>query len=859
MSNPVDEGFERSPGIPMKSLGPKKHHSMERAQGQAQPLVVAMHEQKTDQSELPQQDTSIHIRSPTKRSHDEIRRQSPSDFENGSPRSPEKPSQPLANILVRGKLAVPKENLPPESPGFPNMLAAINFPSPPKGSRPSSAASTAPSVASGQVPAGSRPMVQPRTSSRRACAPTSVSAASLDEIILQKRPSSRRVNLDRPSRVAAAATPPSTTIEASSISGLPTTSVEEVDTAGGVVPDEAGRGQTGRAGLTGPFREESRVTIRGDNQRESLASQLTVTTNSSRQSTPTFSSPRSSSASEVSTQSNVTITDPKSFGGTAPSLGRTNPPVSEKSPKMDAVLFKTSVIDKDGVDWTEMDCPDLDRKHGEPKRPNLRLSTVPDQNVEDNPPPKSIIERRIARKAKVREYKMRDLDASRVDVADSPVLGYFAPTLGPNATSQGSTAPINNVRRPSTLSMATTTSELSNEPASHNAVEAPVDLRDVRSARVERSQTETVGDVPGVPPVPLRLSAIVSTEIEPIYPTTPRWHTSGITMSPIMVVADVESAPGSPMLRISALARPDSPSPRTMPRLNPLRISSHSRHKSQTVTISRNPATVSLPCPTPPMTPEPAHRKRLSLPPVQLNLQLTPRDRTPPVRCQEWEVLYVEEGEPESRLRSTTLKERVMREKLQKEKEITDIVAKTVGLPQKQAVYDDEPDSLPLEHNNAENLEKRVERLERTNDAWLCAMKPLLETMARTLDDMRVDDRCRSLKMSDFVIDMEAEAKRVTHSRRGEKEWASMTLQGTSGVESIGTQLKNAPETLIPTPLSPIPQELDTSPVTETRAAPTTSRTGRGPPGNEEKQPILPQEEEICELPNVLWPLQPTP
>jgi hypothetical protein len=87
------------------------------------------------------------------------------------------------------------------------------------------------------------------------------------------------------------------------------------------------------------------------------------------------------------------------------------------------------------------------------------------------------------------------------------------------------------------------------------------------------------------------------------------------------------------------------------------------------------------------------------------------------------------------------LKERILREKRQKEKEISDIVAKAVGLVQKETVHDDDEGSgLRLEQHNAENLEKRLRRLERNNDAWICAMKPLLEAMSRTLDDMRQDE-----------------------------------------------------------------------------------------------------------------------
>ncbi|KAJ8116634.1 hypothetical protein ONZ43_g4396 [Nemania bipapillata] len=301
-----------------------------------------------------------------------------------------------------------------------------------------------------------------------------------------------------------------------------------------------------------------------------------------------------------------------------------------------------------------------------------------------------------------------------------------------------------------------------------------------------------------------------------------------------------------------------------MARLKPLKISAHTRQKSHTVTISRNPSTgviersasgptdpklnrrSLMTMPTPPMTPDATLlSKRLSLPPTQINFPATPRDRTSLSRRQEWQLSPEEEPEvelgleepeleerrPESRLRSMALRERVMREKLQKEKEITDIVAKTVGLPQKPTVYeddddDDEADPPTLAQNNTETLEKRLKRLERNNDAWLSAMKPLLETMARTLDDMRADDRCRSLRMSDFVIDMEAEARRVTHSRRGEKDGIFMTLQGpATGAPGRSAKKKNHFDAFSSTPLSPVVQEFDDSPVPGEQGALITLRT----------------------------------
>ncbi|KAI0552471.1 hypothetical protein F4679DRAFT_66694 [Xylaria curta] len=833
MLNPVEEGSEPDLGASLKELGFQRAPGVEQVQMQTQSLV-AVHEEEIHKSEV-----LSNISPPIKSSHDEMWKQSPSASPQNrvSSRPSSKASRRPSNIVVQGNLAVPKENLAPESPGFPNMLAKMSFPSPPKGSRPSSPCSTAPSIADSQVSLGSRPIVQPRTSSRRAGTSMSVSGVSLDGIVMQKRPSSRPTKSDRPAHVPMAADSDTTIVKAPG-SHPPTPLTEKLNSLEHVIPNEL----TGSADSTGPSCEELGAGFGGDsqeNQRESLASQLTATTNYSRNSTLTWISSYSS-ASEVSTQSKATITVPKPHSD-----------VRQKPKHIHSVSVDTSpkptAIGKDDAGMFETSHPDLNTNHDEATRPTLRLSTVLNPNAETNPPPKSILERRMARKAKVREYKMRDLDASRLDVVDSPILGYFEEPNGG--------------RRRSTLSMATTISEASSELLRNADTQASIHLHHPVSFKEDRNQTDTAVERSSTPGVQLNISTIVATSIEPIYPETPHWHNSGITMSPIMVVADVKSQPGSPTLRFSTMARPDSSSLRTVARLKPMMISAHSRQKSHTVTISRNPATgaiersASAPIdhklnrrslmsmPTPPLSPEvtqlPKKQKRYSLPPVQLNFSVTPRERTPLSRS-EWYSSYAEEREQETRLRSTTsVQERVMREKLQKEKEITDIVEKTVGRPPKQTEYEDERDSLPSEHNNSESLEKRLKRLERTNDAWLSAMKPLLETMARTLDDMRVDDRSRSLRMSDFVIDMEAEAKRITHSRRGEKERPQMTWQSFDNVISGMAKTRNTAGALSMMPLSPILQELDDSPVSDAQEAAGMSTKGEDGPSTMAEEDIV--------------------
>lgn len=531
---------------------------------------------------------------------------------------------------------------------------------------------------------------------------------------------------------------------------------------------------------------------------------------------------------------------------------------------MEDAGIRTAPPEGAGVGLADTGNPDIGKEPENPTRPRLWLSTTSDPNPQANPQPQSILERRLARKAKVREYKMRDLDASRADVVDSPILGYFARNLPPGQDPgpQDEPVPVNGPRRPSTLSMATIASEASNEALQISDNKEAASLHDESPSKGGLGQRDAGTEAPQATPIQLKLSAVVATSIEPIYPKAADWHTSGITLSPIMVVADVESRPGSPTLRFSVLARPESASPRTMGRLKPLKISPHSRQKSHTVTISRNPSTgliersalgpsdnkfnrrSLITMPTPPMSPEATHlSKRLSLPPLQLNLPLTPRARTPPSRRQEWYSSPAEERGLESRVRSATLKERVMREKMQKEKEITEIVAKTVGLPQKRTMHDEDPEPLPLEQKDADTLEKRLERLERNNDAWLSAMKPLLEAMARTLNDMRADNRSSSLapvRMSDFVIDMEAEARRVTHSRRGEKDGASAMLPSSAGLGFLSTKTNNIFETFSPTPLSPVLQELDDVPAADSQAPPTATPTGESPADKKETASTTP-------------------
>ncbi|KAI1430996.1 hypothetical protein GGR50DRAFT_682096 [Xylaria sp. CBS 124048] len=648
--------------------------------------------------------------------------------------------------------------------------------------------------------------------------------------------------------------------------------------------DQGMKGQYRSAGLS--YKESVHRSRYGgdDYQRESLASQITATIDGCQQSIFTRSSSRSSLASDTSIQSTSTTThDTSSSVRRLPRKTNQGNPATEQytNGKVDEMEPKVSTYCKDEASLAETHGLDFARKHEESSRLTLRLSTMSNASTETNTHPKSISSWRQARRAKVREYKMRDLDASRAEVANSPVSGSVPSSVSRqsrahSSVTQEAPTPIKSSRFSSMPGMmTTTTSDVSKKPHKTTDVDTPGDSQHEHSSREAGGNRQTTRGASRTSDIQLNISPIIATEIEPVYASIPRWQTSGMTISPVMVVVDVESRPGPSTLRTSTRARPETIMPpiipRTMIRPKPLKISLQPRQRPLTVTMSRNPLTGEIErntvgpvdsklhrrslinMPTPPLSPEATRAsKRLSLPPADWHFPSALRSRASRL---ERHSFYAEELEPElepeaepeaesesgaepeagNRLRNTTLKERVMREKLQKEKEIMDIVAKTVGPPQERTVYDgddDEPDLLPLEQNNAETLEKRLRRLERNKDAWLCAMKPLLETMARTLDDVREDDKGGSLKMSDFIIDMEAEGRQVTHSRREDGDSIATLMQHADEFEPNGMQIGVIPEHSNPEPPSPVSPEPDSSSFLDDRGT-SMNAMSQGLDGNE--------------------------
>ncbi|KAI1320747.1 hypothetical protein F5Y16DRAFT_389679 [Xylariaceae sp. FL0255] len=817
--NTVEEGFESEPSS-IHDLPFRKDSTFERPRMAPQPpapssiLTIELQEPKSTKRDTL---AKLDLRTSLEKMNGDVGKDQSSTpvspVQKGSPRSPGRNSRRPANINVTQTLAVPKRTLQPDSPGFPNMLAAMSFPTPPQGSRPSSPASSVGSSPDSQSSQKLGPVVRPRTSSKRFCTSSSMSAASLDEIVMQKRTPPRHARSEGLVHVYPEIPQALSKTKTQEELSKSTESINKFESTRKTDRVHESR----ELSITDEARVESSSTSQLEEQncnRESLLSQLTVTTDSYRQSTLTNSSSSQSSASELTVQSTFTVVPVEENDQTqsATTISLDYDLASSHQKTADSTS-DPSMPSRDATVRAESRSSQVDGDRRDAARTSSRASTTSTTNSETNDQAKTIHERRSARKAKVREYKLRDLDASRADTVDSPVLGYF-PSNAFQARKPAGQGPSPLPRASKRSSVLSTSSTVTSEVASEVSVAIESTETDAKSFPNKPALAGEPKEDTLLSDRSLRISAVLTTDIEPIYPPSPHWHTSGITMSPVMVVADVESVPGSPTLKFSG-GRPESfINSRTTTRPKSLKIIPQSRHPA--VTISRNPSTGMIErtasgsvdlklnrrslitMPTPPLSPEATQSpRRLSLPPVQYSAQnhaAGPWDRASPSRRHEWRVSPAKERELANRVRGAGVKERVLREKLQKEKEIMDIVAKTVGLAQHKSPFGDDLVENTLEAQDAESLERRLRRLERNNDAWLSAMKPLLETMARTLDDMKAESRVGSLRMSEFIVDMEAEAKRLSSFSHQTRVKVNQMTQAKATSESDNNANRNAVE-----------------------------------------------------------------
>ncbi|KAI1086885.1 hypothetical protein F5B19DRAFT_107646 [Rostrohypoxylon terebratum] len=658
-------------------------------------------------------------------------------------------------VLSQQTLAPPRDALLPDSPGFPKMLAAMTFPSPPSTtSRPPSSDKNIGSTGSYQESIADPPMVRPRTSSKRACAYGSPLAASLDELLMQ--PPRPVAELGDATRLASEqGNFPMTNVKDNFLAVA--TGAENTPLATGDVKYAPSCASSTPAGTTYDSTTPA-TSDKTSSQRQSLISDITTTT-SSRQGSPTTISPGTCT---------VDINENKSYPTAAThrfcsSLPTLSPTVVQSCNKRDLTS-------------TDLTLQGYYQTSGSKTTTMIQIPVFTNYDVDGRI---SIVERRMARRAKVQAYKRRDLDAAKLALRttssrsmtltckDSPVLGWFA---------QDTTQPRKLLQRE--LShvhvghIASTGNTAHDNPSMAIARDDPT-LPASRSARdvAETRSTTLQGNN-------WTLSPIMTIEITPEYASfpNPQQATSRISLSPIMIVADLRSRPGSAALSISSIHSPVTPHASSRPATkHRLKIIPKTRPRPVSVMMQRNPATgdiertifsskanrhsfTSMPS-LPPSPSSPSIRRR-SHPPGVFSSAQSHDDRDHDTALERHVPDTSDEGESNhDRGRVASIRERLQREKLAREKEISELVEKTIDAIKPGNSSHDETEKS-YEHFE-QQIEGRIQRLEEDGDAWLCVVKKLLENMSKTLHDIREENNTKGLTMNEFIVNFNAEEKRI--------------------------------------------------------------------------------------------------
>lgn len=549
------------------------------------------------------------------RSPDSASRVPLSAFPNTSPakrnpvRSPKQQKKP-ANISVKRTLEVPQAQVQPDSPGFPKMLAAITFPSPPESIR---SHSTSNSIASTDP---NRSVTTPPLTGRSSF--TSPTPSNLDQRLMHPtRPTLKHYKSD-------SAFNSSYVSQRSIASSLGTYDggSAEVNIAKTSISRSEHRpkpsytfNKPSRLNLVSaadegaPRRASVDSCIRNgrDSQRESTVS----TTESSRESTGA-SDHRQSLRSDTSAASDATATD--------------------------EVYGKSRRSHRDSVASSTYD---------ERRRSETQCSTRSVSSNGTNGTAASLAERRMARRARVREKVQRDLDATKVkntqiqkphsfavgDSVDSPVLGWF-PQIGsggahPHASKK--------TQGPSRLALQSSTPDTPPETTPTEARSSGHTARKSSAGDISQLIPETVEETttPVTPKAPTNIftfSPILAEQTAPDdepeveEPSTPTPPT--LTFTSIMTVANIETeSPESPESNLRPLSLlTNGSTPPIVPPRSTLRPDAkpNARQRPIPVRVSKNPLELTVNTttkskrnssphiPTPPISPDPGS-PRLSL------------------------------------------------------------------------------------------------------------------------------------------------------------------------------------------------------------------------------------------------------
>lgn len=723
-----------------------------------------------------------------------------------SPRSrqPKKPS----SIVVRPRLEVPQTNQLPESPGFPTMLAAMTFPSPPETSpvhSPSNSISSIPPMRSSS----------PSSTSARRSPPRAMLESSLDQRMMQQpaRPPLRKVRSDAGPQ----------------ITNVPHRSV--ASSLGIYHHDEAAELSAQKAQLCGEpsSNEETDEDKTSKPTEESTSTKDAAQARSSASTTDSYQFETASESYRHSLRSDTTET---SISTQTSLRGRGREPSNRPesvSSTMDILNRKRSGRPRasrpESTKSRDQSVED-DRRGRDSERSSI-MSASSSGTVKTSTTQSSMAaDRRMARKAKIREKFQKDLNATKakpprptatvfMDSVDSPVLGRFP---------QNATGPIpprsarrTSVPGPSPLAAGSSDSE---EPSSRH-VSRRSSVHDIAQLIPRTVPEDAASASPTTPRAPGQ---------EPLSPT--------LTMSPVMVVASIEAnanappvtPPGMASLRPLSLLNPGISPPIPPPRLS-IRAEGKPNPRQRPLPIKIAGTTKtnrkSVPnMPTPPLSADsPSAFRRMSLP-IQKNIPAPTHPWQRPAlhaesnkktavvsRERETEWLRAHQRETAKEWRMAALKERTRLERLAMERDAAALAGKAIddipderdeveegeekdevtrqlrernssrSIASSTTKQNNRMDTLDVLNNAAEKddseksgttdkaIEERLSRLEKNGDAWLAVVMPLLQDMNQMLRDLRRESVGQDVTMK--IMDSAIAAGLMPADSQGSPEGAT--------------------------------------------------------------------------------------
>ncbi|KAI1473306.1 hypothetical protein F4774DRAFT_404961 [Daldinia eschscholtzii] len=604
----------------------------------------------------------------------------------------------------------------PESPGFPKMLAAMNFPVPPTTSRPSTADACIGPTARYQSSITTPPLVRPRSSSKRATSSKGLPAASLDELAArQTSPPHRRSDPG----------------ESSQVPSKPERLV--INTAMTRNSRSATVGETGSSLTIGSLRP--RASSAASSTRVFYDPRTLTRNDNGRQSFPSPSKFASSSVREL-----VSMDEPYNVP-----IG-----IAISSPRDMASDMNKSFSGPEGEDLQ-------DDTHTVPT-----ISLTLPSPYEEKDHTRRDLESKLVRQCPENEtilakstqtstnHVALDFDPTIIppipnadDSRDSPILGRF---IGISPT-----------RRVRSRSPSRTREEQHIPTKSGMAQTALNGSINKASSALTKTVSENIW----------KFSQVMTTEITP-EKQTDKFITTGtpnaFTITPIIVVANLTPQPESivpasssstnhaPLRpRLSKLKMMSQPRGKPVPvKVHNSIITSHTEH-TKLVADKFNRHTLTG-VPTPPTSPSNASPKRNSHP-----IEITQRSQSRETRkliLQTKPRVHIEPDQEkmnEDAWRATSTKERLEKAKMARDEEISRLVERMLGVAKSKGETK-ERKLQDTEEQTEEQIEKRLQRLEEDGDACLRDVKLALQNMSKTLEELRKENGTKKLIMNEFKM-----------------------------------------------------------------------------------------------------------